>query len=169
MDHKSLGSLWSDSCSNSPSNYKMVKETRKRSSVHTLCPSLASPLPGMLVVSWHWQVDTNPRQGFPFGGCLQSLRGTAKPEQGSSLFVQGVSFIHTAHRRISKVRQKMCILRKQSLKLWAFLPFPEDPGQACRMIAYCEWCRILDLWRRFSFENRDQAYSFKSFCAAEFY
>ena len=36
-------------------------------------------------------------------------------------------------------------------------------------IAYDEWCRICDLWRRFSFGTRDQAWSLKSFCVAEFY
>ena len=128
MDHKSLESLWSDSCSNSPSNYKMVKETRKRlrneSSVHTLCPSLASPLPGMLVVSWHWQVDTNPRQGFPFGGCLQSLRGTAKPQSRAHHSSCRVCHSFTqAHRRVSKVRQKMCILISRQAKALNVLTF----------------------------------------------
>jgi len=37
------------------------------------------------------------------------------------------------------------------------------------LIAYNEWCWIHDLWRRFSFGTRDQAWSLKSFCAAEFY
>ena len=37
-------------------------------------------------------------------------------------------------------------------------------------IAYGERCRIRDLWRkRFSFGTRDQAWSLKSFCVAEFY
>ena len=38
------------------------------------------------------------------------------------------------------------------------------------VIAYGEQCLICDLWRRrFSFGTRDQAWSFKSFCVAEFY
>ena len=37
------------------------------------------------------------------------------------------------------------------------------------LIAYGERCRICDLWRRFNFGTRDQAWSLKNFCAAEFY
>ena len=38
------------------------------------------------------------------------------------------------------------------------------------VIAYREQCWILDLWRRrFSFWTRDQAWSLKRFCVAEFY
>ena len=37
------------------------------------------------------------------------------------------------------------------------------------VIAYGEWCWIRDLQRRFSFRTRDQAWSLKSFCVAEFY
>ena len=37
------------------------------------------------------------------------------------------------------------------------------------MIAYSEPCRICDLQRRFSFGARDQSWSLKSFCVAEFY
>ena len=37
------------------------------------------------------------------------------------------------------------------------------------VIAYGERCQIFDLQRRFSFGTRDQAYSLKSFCVAEFY
>ena len=37
------------------------------------------------------------------------------------------------------------------------------------VIAYGEWCWIHDLQRRFSFGNRDQAWSLKSFWVAEFY
>ena len=37
------------------------------------------------------------------------------------------------------------------------------------VIAYGEWCRIRDLRRRFNFGIRDQAWSLKSFCVAEFY
>ena len=37
------------------------------------------------------------------------------------------------------------------------------------LIAYGEWCQILDLWTRLSFKTRDQAWSLKSFCVAEFY
>ena len=37
------------------------------------------------------------------------------------------------------------------------------------MIAYSERCGIRDLRRRFSFGTRDQAWSLKNFCVAEFY
>ena len=37
------------------------------------------------------------------------------------------------------------------------------------MIAYGEWCQIPDLQRSFNFGTRDQAWSLKSFCVAEFY
>ena len=38
------------------------------------------------------------------------------------------------------------------------------------LIAYGEQCQIIDLWRRrFSFGTRNQAWSLKSFCVAEFY
>ena len=32
----------------------------------------------------------------------------------------------------------------------------------------CEWCQFSDLWRRFCFRTRDQAWSLKSFFIAEF-
>ena len=37
------------------------------------------------------------------------------------------------------------------------------------MIAYGEWCKIHDIQRRFSFGIKDQAWSLKSFCEAEFF
>ena len=37
------------------------------------------------------------------------------------------------------------------------------------LVAHGEWCPICDLRRRFSFGTRDQAWSLKSFCIAEFY
>ena len=37
-----------------------------------------------------------------------------------------------------------------------------------QLIAYGEQCWILDLWRRFSFMTKDQAWSLKRFCIAEF-
>ena len=37
------------------------------------------------------------------------------------------------------------------------------------LTVYGEWCRIHDLWRRFSFGTREQAWSLKSFCIARFY
>ena len=35
--------------------------------------------------------------------------------------------------------------------------------------SYGEWCQICDLQRRFNFRTRDQAWSLKTFCIAEFY
>ena len=37
------------------------------------------------------------------------------------------------------------------------------------LIVYGEWCRIHDLQKRFSFGTRDQVWSLKRFCVAEFY
>ena len=37
------------------------------------------------------------------------------------------------------------------------------------LIAYSERCQICDLWGRFGFGTRDQAWSLESFCVAEFY
>ena len=37
------------------------------------------------------------------------------------------------------------------------------------LIACGERCWIHDFWRRFNFGTRDQAWSFKSFCVAEFF
>jgi len=37
------------------------------------------------------------------------------------------------------------------------------------MIGYGEWCQIPDLQRSFNFGTRNQAWSLKSFCVAEFY
>ena len=48
------------------------------------------------------------------------------------------------------------------------------PGQQVHkayitLLAYGEQCQIHDLWRRFSFRTRDQAWLLKSFGVAEFY
>ena len=45
----------------------------------------------------------------------------------------------------------------------------QEHRQAPKMIAYGEPCWILDPQRRFSFGTRDQAWSLKSFCIAEYY
>ena len=55
-------------------------------------------------------------------------------------------------------------LHTRLLCLWDF------SGKNTRaVIAYGEWCQIHGLWSRFSFRTRDQAWSLKSFCVAEFY
>ena len=42
---------------------------------------------------------------------------------------------------------------------YIFIPCPEDPRRASKMIAHSERCQICDLWRRFNFRTRDQAWS----------
>ena len=113
-----------------------------------------------------------PLTRFPFLGLPSVITQHCETtEQGSSLASRGACHSFTkAHRRVGKVKQKMCMLRKQSLELWGFLCCPEDPGRSPRMIAYSEQCRIHDLWRRrYSFGTRGQPWSLKSFCVAKFY
>ena len=93
----------------------MVKQTRKRwsrkwSLDHTLCPFLATPFTGMVGVSWHWQVGINPRQGSPFGGCLQSLQGTAKSQSRAHHLFHTGRVIHSHKHTEELVKQKTCIL-----------------------------------------------------------
>ena len=52
-------------------------------------------------------------------------------------------------------------LNIQKTKIMASTPIP--------LRAYSEWCPICDLQRRLSFMTRDQAWSLKNFCVAEFY
>ena len=74
-----------------------------------------------------------------------------------------------AHWRVSKA-ENVYTEKAERLELWVFLPCPEDPRRAPKMIAYSERCWICDLRRRrFSFGTRDQAWSLKSFCIAKFY
>ena len=123
-------------------------------------------------------------------GCLFALAGHYKPltslpfrglpsvitrhreitEQGSSLALFMVCHSFTqAHQRVSKA-ENVYTEKAERLELWVFLPCPEDPRRAPKMIAYSERCWICDLRRRrFSFGTRDQAWSLKSFCIAEFY
>ena len=156
----------------------MVKETRKRwlrkeSLFYMLCPSLAAPLSGMLVVSWHWLAGRyKPPTRFPFLGLPSVItKHCETAEQDSSLASRRECHSFTqAHCRVSKVRQKNAYTEKaERLELWVFLPCPEDPRWGPKMIAYGEQCKICDRWRRFSFGTRDQAWSLKSFCIAEFY
>ena len=97
------------SSSNSPHNYEMVKETRKRwprkeSSIHLLCPFVAAPLTGMFGVSWHWQVGINPWQGSPFWDCLQSLGGTAKPQSRTHHLLHAGHVIHSHKDTVELVK-----------------------------------------------------------------
>ena len=97
----------------------MAKETRKKwlrneSLVHMLRPSLAAPFAGTLVVSRHWQVGKNPRQVSLLGLSSVIMRHCNTLEQGSTLLSRMVCNPFTqAYHRVSKVKQKMCMLRKQ--------------------------------------------------------
>ena len=146
------------SSSNSPCNYEMAKENRKKSPrkeslVHLwrkLRPSLAAPFTGTLGISRHWQVGIGrPRQGSLLG-CLQSLWGTAKlKNRAQGLFRThfGVSFsfyIHTDRHTIELVRQKMCILRSRQARAlsvltlsWRSQTSPQDDSL---------WWTKSDLW-----------------------
>ena len=149
----------------------MVKETRKRwlrkeSSLYMLCPSLAAPLAGMLGVSWHWQVNINPQQGSPLWGSLQSLRGTVKLQSRAHLLLCAGRVIHS--RR--KWSRKHVYWESREARAPSVLIFSWRSWTAPNMIVYGKQCQIHDLQRRwFSFRIRDQAWSLKSFCIAEFY
>ena len=63
------------------------------------------------------------QKGSPFGGCLQSLWDTAKPQSRVHHF-SSRRMCHSftqAPCRVSKVRQKMCKLRKQRVKALSIL------------------------------------------------
>ena len=59
-----------------------------------------------------------------------------------------------ARCRVSKAEN--LFTEKAERQLSVFLPWPEDPGPAPKVMAYGEQCWIHDL-RRFSFGTRDQA------------
>ena len=115
-------------------------------------PISGRSLAGTLGVSWHWQVGINTQQGSPFLGCLQSWWGTAKLQSRAHHLLRAG---HVIHRRVSKV-ENVYTEKAERLELWVFLPCPEDPGQAPKMIAYGEQYWICDLQRRFIFGTRDQ-------------
>ena len=120
------------------------------------------PLQGCWV-SWHWQVNINPQQGSPFWGYLQSLHGTAKLQSRAH------HLLCVIHSRIKWSRK--CVYW-ESREAWALsvLIFSWRSWTAPNVILYGGQCQIHDLQRRwFSFRNRDQAWSLKSFCIAEFY
>ena len=103
------------SSSNSPCNYEMAKENRKKSPrkeslVHTLRPSLAAPFTGTLGISRHWQVGIGrPRQGSLLGLPSVIMRHCKTLAQSSTLLSRRVCNPFTqAHHRVSKLKQKMC-------------------------------------------------------------
>ena len=78
---------------------------------HTL-PISGQFLKETLVTSWHWQVGINPRQVSAISR-MRSPHGTA--EQGSSLASCKVFHSFTqAHRKVSKVQQKTCLLEQRT-------------------------------------------------------
>ena len=114
-----------------------------------------------------------PPTRLPFWGLPSVIKRHCKTaEQDSSFVSRRAHYSFTqAHCRVSKVRQKNAYTEKaERLELWVFLPCPEDPRWGPKMIAYSERFRICDLRRRrFNFRTRDQTWSLKSFCIAEFY
>ena len=73
------------------------KWPRKESSLHTLCPFLATPLEGMLSASWHWQVSINPQQAPLLGAAFNHYEAPHNHRPGLiTCFVQGMSFFHTS-------------------------------------------------------------------------
>ena len=90
---------------------------RKESSVHTLCPFLATTLAGRLCVSWHWQVGITapPPTGF---SAISHMRSLWNGKLGhSSCFAHMCLFQSISHTqaqcRVSKVQQKTCLLGEQ--------------------------------------------------------
>ena len=119
----------------------MVKETRKcwlrkENSVHMLCPFLAAPLAGMLDASWHRQVGINPPQGSPFGAAFSHYEASQNCKAGlnARFVVNSMSFwcyFHRqAHRRVSKVQQKMCVIGEQRTRAPSILTCLKDPRWA---------------------------------------
>ena len=165
---------WITSPCNCPRNYEMVKRTRKgdrerkvRSTRFAHLWSLPSrDLGCLLALAGRYKHPTRlPFLGLP--SVIMRYRKTA--DQGSSLAACRVCHSFTqAHQRVSKT-ENVYTEKAERLELWVFLPCPEDPGQALKMIAYGERCQYIDLWRRFNFGTRDQACSHKSFCVAGFY
>ena len=155
----------------------MVKETRK------MWPSRVKFSPHALSISGRspcWDVGCllalagqckSPTRLPLLGPCLQSLRGTTKPQSRAHHLLHTGLVVHSCKHTVQLVKSsRKCVLRKQRLELWMFLPCPEDQGWVPKITAYSEQCQIPDLHRRrFSFETRNQAWSLKSFCVAEFY
>ena len=111
-----------------------------------LHPFLAAPFSGVLGVSWRWQVGINPPTRLPSLGLPSViLRHRETAEQGSSLALHRVCHSFTqAHRRVSKA-ENVYPEKAERPELRVFLPCPEDPGRAPKMIAYGEQYRICDL------------------------
>ena len=115
----------------------MVKETRERwprkeSLVHMLCPFFTTALAWTLGVFWHWQVCIKPWQAtrFPFLGLPSVITRHHKTTEQDQMPVSCKVCYSSiqAYCRVSKVKQKTCILRKQRLDPWVFLSIlsPQD-------------------------------------------
>ena len=114
-------------------------------------------------------VQTPDKASF-LGAVFSHYEACKTTEQGSSLVSCRACHSFTqAHWRVSKA-ENVYTDKAKRLQLWVCLPFPEDPGRSPKMLAYSDRYQIHDLQRRrFSFGTRDQAWSLKSFCVAEFY
>ena len=179
MDHKSLESLWSDRLLVALIPYTLRKWSKRPGKgdsegkvlstcfAHFWC-SPCKDVGCLLALAGQYKYKLLIR--FPFGGLPSVItRNRETAEQGSMLascrayhpFIQ-------AHRRVSKAEN--LFTEKAERQLSVFLLWPEDPGPAPKVMTYGEQCRIHDLRRRrISFGTRDQAWSLKSFCVAEFY
>ena len=93
------------------------------------------------------------------------------PQNHRARLISSSGRVMHSHRHTTELESKaesVCTEKAERVELWVFLPCPEDPGQAPKMIAYSNRCQICDLRRRFSFGTRDQAWSLKSIYVAEF-
>ena len=118
-----------------------------------------------LGVSWPWQVGRNPQQVSAIS--RMNHRGTA--EQGSSLASCRACHSFTqAHRRVSKVQQKMCSQGEQRTRApspltlsWRIL---NEPPRWKVVAESQKDARILGLWRRrIQSGARDEAWSLRAF------
>ena len=107
-------------------------------------------------------INYTPLSALPFwvslfpGTCGYNIDISNFLEETSSLSILLFSFI-SLHCSFKIFLSFLAILWNSAFS-WVYL------------IAYGEQCRIHDFWRRrFNFRTRDQAWSLKSFCVAEFY
>ena len=131
------------------------KETEKASDIDIRRSTESAP--------WHWQVGINPWQVSPFWGCLQSLQITMKLQSRAH------HLPHTEHQeyqRVNKVENihwKSREARTPSVLTMSWISWtsPQDDSL---------WWMVSDWWYlKIIFGTRDQAWSLKSFCGAEFY
>ena len=153
----------------------MVKETRKRwprkvkFSPHASSVSGRSPYRDVGCL-----LALAGRCGFltrlPFGGLPSVImRHHKTAEQAPHLFCTG-HVIHSHEHTVQFQCKEENVWTEKAERQSSECSYrPEDPRHTPKMIAYGEQCRIRDVWRRFSVSTRDQAWSLKSFCVANFY